>query len=71
MKWIESDDRDVFLTALRGGNGDLYLTTRDSNGVMQSIRMCTSGGHIPKQIKDATMLMIEYFESLESEATDD
>ena len=41
MNWVESDDRDIFLTALRGGNGDLYLTTRDNKGNLQSIRMCT------------------------------
>ena len=64
MKWIESDDRNTFFTALRGENGDLYLTTKDNKGNIQSIRMCTSGGQIPKQIKDATLLMIKYFESL-------
>ena len=66
MNWVESDDRDIFLIALRGGNGDLYLTTRDNKGNLQSIRMCTSGGQIPKPIKDATMIMIKYFESKET-----
>ena len=62
--WLKSDENDgIEYTCYQANNGDMYFCIRFlENGKykMKTIRLCTSGGQTPIEVKRGIKMIIDY-----------